>query len=98
MPKKTKKVKAERPPAALLCPGAFRIEVRPAGGGKRRVLICACDEICAYSREEVSFRYGKETVTVLGEGLWCRTYAYRTAEVIGRVCEINFGDRETDKR
>ena len=97
MPKKIKKIKAERPPAALLSPGSFRIEVRHATGGRRRVLICACDEICAYSREEVSFRYGKETVTIRGEGLWCRTYAYRTAEVIGRVCEIIFGAREMKK-
>lgn len=97
MPKKVKKSKAARPPAALPSPGSFRVEVRPAGGGKRRVLVCACDEICAYSRERVSFRYAKETVTVLGEGLWCRTYAYRTAEVIGQVGEIVFGNRETEK-
>lgn len=97
MPKKAKKIKASRPPAALPPLGAFRVEVRPALAGKRRVLACACDEICAYSREQVSFRYGKETVTVLGEGLWCRTYAYRTAEVIGYVREIVFGDRETMK-
>ena len=97
MPKKAKKTKFTRPPVALPPLGSFRVEVRPAHAGKRRVLVCACDEICAYSRETVSFRYGKEIVTVLGEALWCRTYAYRTAEVIGYVREVVFDDRGTMK-
>ncbi len=91
MHKKTKKAKAECPPPLQLSPGTFRVEVRPAGGGRKRVLICACDEICAYSREEVCFRHSHEVVSVTGEGLWCRTYAYRTAEVIGNVSGIAFG-------
>ena len=90
MRKKAKKIKAECPPPLQLSPGTFRVEVRPAGGDRKRVLICACDEICAYSREEVRFRHQHETVSVTGEGLWCRTYAYRTAEVIGHVTGIAF--------
>lgn len=97
MRKKIKKVKAECPPSLQLSPGAFRVEVRPAGGSRKRVLVCACDEICAYSREEVRFRHGHETVSVTGEGLWCRTYAYRTAEVIGQVVGIAFCGQEAGK-
>lgn len=97
MPKKAKKSRAEHPPIPLPTPGSFRVEVRPAGGGRKRVLVCACDEVCAYSREKVSFRHAGEIVTVCGEGLWCRTYAYRTAEVIGGVQEVTFDGRETGK-
>ena len=90
MRKNTTKATAECPPPLQLSPGAFRVEVRSAGGGRKRVLICACDEICAYSREEVRFRHRDEIVSVTGEELWCRTYAYRTAEVIGHVIDIAF--------
>lgn len=94
MPKRTKKLKAERPAAAIPSPGSFRVEVRPTVGGKKRVLVCACDEICAYSREEVRFRHGGEIVIITGDALWCRTFACRTAEVIGRVHEIIFSSRD----
>ena len=93
-PKREKKPKEGRPPLAPALPGSYRVEVRPAAGGRKRVLVCACGEIRAYSRERVAFRHGKECVTVSGCDLWCKTYGNRTAEVVGRVSSVRFGDGE----
>ena len=90
MPNRKKKSGECRPPLAAAVPGAYRVEVRPALGGKKRVLVCGCDEIRAYSREEVAIRHGKECVRILGSDLWCRTFGCRTAEVIGRIDEVRF--------
>lgn len=97
MPKRKKKAKAVRPPIALPTPATHRVEIRSAGRGRRRVLVCDCDEIRAYSREEVSFRHGRALLTVRGRDLWCRTYGYRTAEVIGRVDAVLFDGGEADR-
>ena len=88
-----KKKKGEtRPPQPLPLTSGFRVEVKPMGGGRRRVLLTDCHEILAYSHERVAFLHGREQVVVEGEELWCRSWGNRVAEVVGRVKEIRFGE------
>ena len=87
MPKK-EKVKVAPTPLPIL--GSFAIEVREGRGGKRGVLVSACEEILAYSHEEISFRHKKVIICVKGTNLWCRTYGSRVAEVVGQVDTISF--------
>lgn len=83
-----------RPPASHPVLGSYRIEVRPIGDGRKSVLVCACEEILAYSHESLSLRHGSEVVTVSGRDLWCRTYSPHSAEVVGEVFEIVLKERE----
>ena len=91
---KRKRKEGLTPPTLLPSLGAFRIELTPHKGGETRVLVSACEEILAYSHEEIVVRHKGTIVIVTGEGLWCRTYSPACAEVLGRVTSVALKERK----
>ncbi len=92
-----KKARPQKPPMGemgLFRP--FRVEVVPMMHGRKRVLVTACEEILVYSREEIKFLHKQETVCITGKELWCKTYDYHSAEVVGCVSSIAFSGVKHD--
>ena len=85
-----KKVKTKNTPLSVPFMGNFRLEVKRGRRGYKEVVIGECQEILAYSHQEISFRHQKEVITLTGENLWCRTYGNRIAEVVGNLTSIQF--------
>lgn len=60
--------------------------------GDRRVVLCGCRGICAYTEERVALRTPFGVVSVYGQGLEMGCMTADGATVTGRIQRIEFGE------
>ena len=68
--------------------GGFFMEVE----GDRRVVLCGCRGICAYTEECVALRAPFGVVSVYGQGLEMGCMTAEGATITGRIQRIDFGE------
>lgn len=59
--------------------------------GKRRVTVYGCRKILVYSPKEIRLQLAKETLCVVGEGLYCSSFSAGIVTVEGIIGGVVYG-------
>lgn len=77
--------------------GAGRVPSQPliVLSGRRSVLLYDCKKILSCEREKISLLCGREIVTLVGAGLFCRSFTSGTLRVEGDLFSLRFGEERS---
>ncbi len=95
MTRKVKEKKSAAPPRTIPLVQDRRIETTFYRDGLIGVTLYGCARFVTYRHDCVALMLHGSIVSITGEGLWCRTFGNRVAEVVGIVKHISFGEDES---